>query len=155
MGVCVCVFASLLSHRFDPRAFRWVQTMRLAVEEINESTQLLLNHTLGYKIFDSCAYPLTGQRAALAVLNGLSEAHSPMCSGASRMLAVIGESGSAQSIVVSRLLRPFRIPMVTAFPFFLHSLQHLELTLTFTLRSATSHRAPASPTEDSIRHFSE
>uniref|UniRef100_A0A3B5LPU7 Olfactory receptor C family, v1 n=1 Tax=Xiphophorus couchianus TaxID=32473 RepID=A0A3B5LPU7_9TELE len=79
--VCVCVFASLLSHRFDPRAFRWVQTMRLAVEEINESTQLLLNHTLGYKIFDSCAYPLTGQRAALAVLNGLSEADSPMCSG--------------------------------------------------------------------------
>uniref|UniRef100_A0A3B5R3F1 Extracellular calcium-sensing receptor-like n=1 Tax=Xiphophorus maculatus TaxID=8083 RepID=A0A3B5R3F1_XIPMA len=98
-------------HRFDPRAFRWVQTMRLAVEEINESTQLLPNHTLGYKIFDSCAYPLTGQRAALAVLNGLSEADSPMCSGASPMLAVIGESGSAQSIVVSRLLRPFRIPM--------------------------------------------
>uniref|UniRef100_A0A3B5M294 Olfactory receptor C family, v1 n=1 Tax=Xiphophorus couchianus TaxID=32473 RepID=A0A3B5M294_9TELE len=102
-------------HRFDPRAFRWVQTMRLAVEEINESTQLLLNHTLGYKIFDSCAYPLTGQRAALAVLNGLSEADSPMCSGASPMLAVIGESGSAQSIVVSRLLRPFRIPMISYF----------------------------------------
>uniref|UniRef100_A0A3B3VCS0 Extracellular calcium-sensing receptor-like n=1 Tax=Poecilia latipinna TaxID=48699 RepID=A0A3B3VCS0_9TELE len=97
--------------RFDPRAFRWVQTMRLAVEEINESTELLPNHTLGYKIFDSCAYPLTGQRAALAVLNGLSEADSPMCSGSSPMLTVIGESGSAQSIVVSRLLRPFRIPM--------------------------------------------
>uniref|UniRef100_A0A3B3VCQ5 Extracellular calcium-sensing receptor-like n=1 Tax=Poecilia latipinna TaxID=48699 RepID=A0A3B3VCQ5_9TELE len=91
--------------------------MRLAVEEINESTELLPNHTLGYKIFDSCAYPLTGQRAALAVLNGLSEADSPMCSGSSPMLTVIGESGSAQSIVVSRLLRPFRIPMVTASPF--------------------------------------
>uniref|UniRef100_A0A3Q2QPM0 Extracellular calcium-sensing receptor-like n=1 Tax=Fundulus heteroclitus TaxID=8078 RepID=A0A3Q2QPM0_FUNHE len=100
---------------FDPRAFRWVQTMRLAVEEINYSSELLPNHTMGYKIFDSCAYPLTGQRAALAVLNGLSEDDSPMCTGASPMLAVIGESGSAQSIVVSRLLRPFRIPMISYF----------------------------------------
>lgn len=82
------------------------------MEQINESSELLPNHTLGYKIFDSCAYPLTGQRAALAVLNGLSENNSPMCTGASPMLAVIGESGSAQSIVVSRLLKPFQIPMV-------------------------------------------
>lgn len=159
MRACLCarVFASLLSHRFDPRAFRWVQTMRLAVEEINESTRLLPNHTLGYKIFDSCAYPLTGQRAALAVLNGLSEADSPMCSGASPMLAVIGESGSAQSIVVSRLLQPFRIPMVTASPFLCthFNILRLKLTLTLTLRSATSHHAPASPTEECIPHFSE
>uniref|UniRef100_A0A3Q1FC71 Extracellular calcium-sensing receptor-like n=1 Tax=Acanthochromis polyacanthus TaxID=80966 RepID=A0A3Q1FC71_9TELE len=72
--------------RFDPRAFRWAQTMRLAVEEINQSPELLPNYTLGYKIFDSCAYPLTGQRAALAVLNGLSEDESPMCSSSSPLL---------------------------------------------------------------------
>uniref|UniRef100_A0A4W6C6F8 Olfactory receptor C family, v1 n=1 Tax=Lates calcarifer TaxID=8187 RepID=A0A4W6C6F8_LATCA len=75
-------------------AFRWAQTMRLAVDEINQSSELLPNYTLGYKIFDSCAYPLTGQRAALSVLNGLSEDDSPTCSGASPLLAVIGESGS-------------------------------------------------------------
>ncbi|KAJ3591116.1 hypothetical protein NHX12_009063 [Muraenolepis orangiensis] len=100
---------------FDPRAFRWAQTMRLAVEEINQSKKLLPNHTLGYKIFDSCAYPLTGQRAALGMLNGPAEAHSPMCTGASPLLAIIGESGSAQSIVVSRILQPFRIPMISYF----------------------------------------
>ncbi|XP_054452168.1 extracellular calcium-sensing receptor-like [Anoplopoma fimbria] len=100
---------------FDPRAFRWVQTMRLAVEEINQSADLLPNYTLGYKIFDSCAYPLTGQRAAVAVLNGVSEDDFPMCQGASPLLAVIGESGSAQSIVVSRILQPFRIPMISYF----------------------------------------
>lgn len=109
--MCI-VFFCLLSHRFDPRAFRWAQTMRLAVEEVNQNLELLPNYTLGYKIFDSCAYPLTGQRAAMAVLNGMSEDDSPMCSGASPLLAVIGESGSAQSIVVSRILQPFRIPMV-------------------------------------------
>uniref|UniRef100_A0AAQ4R1L1 G-protein coupled receptors family 3 profile domain-containing protein n=1 Tax=Gasterosteus aculeatus aculeatus TaxID=481459 RepID=A0AAQ4R1L1_GASAC len=100
---------------FDPRAFRWAQTMRLAVEEINLRADLLPNYTLGYKIFDSCAYPLTGMRAALAVLNGLRESDSPMCQGASPLLAVIGESGSAQSIVVSRILQPFRIPMISYF----------------------------------------
>ncbi|KAM9318699.1 extracellular calcium-sensing receptor-like [Pholidichthys leucotaenia] len=100
---------------FDPRAFRWAQTMRLAVEEINQNPEILPNYTLGYKVFDSCAYPLTGQRAAIAVLNGLSEQDSLMCSGASPLLAVIGESGSAQSIVVSRILRPFRIPMISYF----------------------------------------
>ncbi|XP_060779007.1 extracellular calcium-sensing receptor-like [Neoarius graeffei] len=100
---------------FDPRAFRWALTMKLAVEEINNSSELLPNHTLGYKIFDSCAYPLTGQRAALAVMNGPMEADRPMCSGASPMLAIIGESGSAQSIVVSRILRPFKIPMISYF----------------------------------------
>ncbi len=108
----MCLRLCLLTCSFDPRAFRWAQTMRLAIEEINQSTELLPNYTLGYKIFDSCAYPLTGQRSALAVLNGLSEDDSPMCSGASPLLAVVGESGSAQSIVVSRILQPFRIPMV-------------------------------------------
>ncbi|KAM7412964.1 hypothetical protein PAMA_020381 [Pampus argenteus] len=102
-------------YSFNPRAFRWAQTMRLAVEEINQNTELLPNYTLGYKIIDSCEHPLTGQRAALAVLNGLSEDHSPMCSRASPLLAVIGESGSAQSIVVSRILQPFRIPMISYF----------------------------------------
>ena len=110
--MCVCAYLCLLTCSFDPRAFRWAQTMRLAVEEINHNEELLPNYTLGYKIFDSCAYPLTGQRAALAMLNGLSEDDSPMCSGASPLLAVIGESGSALSIVLSRILQPFRIPLV-------------------------------------------
>lgn len=82
------------------------------MEEINRSPQLLPNHTLGYTIYDSCAYPLTGQRAALAVLNGLIDSTAPICNKTSPLLAVIGESGSAQSIVVSRILQPFKIPMV-------------------------------------------
>ncbi|XP_053356909.1 extracellular calcium-sensing receptor-like [Clarias gariepinus] len=112
-----CTFkpGPVMCNGFDPRAFRWALTMKLAVEEINNSSELLPNHTLGYKIFDSCAYPLTGQRAALAVMNGPKEADRNVCSNASPMLAIIGESGSAQSIVLSRILRPFRIPMISYF----------------------------------------
>nr|XP_043909262.1 vomeronasal type-2 receptor 1-like [Solea senegalensis] len=101
-------------HRLNPKAFRWAQTMRLAVEEINQNPVLLQNRTLGYKIFDSCGYPLTGQRAVLSMLNGVSEENSSMCTNASSLLAVIGAAGSSQSIAVSRILQTFRIPMVKA-----------------------------------------
>uniref|UniRef100_A0A3B4E4M8 G-protein coupled receptors family 3 profile domain-containing protein n=1 Tax=Pygocentrus nattereri TaxID=42514 RepID=A0A3B4E4M8_PYGNA len=96
---------------FDSRAMRWALAMRLAIEEINNSADLLPNHTLGYRIFDSCATPVTAQRAVLAVLNGQDVAESSMCS----LLAIVGESGSSQSIVVSRTLQPFSIPMISYF----------------------------------------
>ncbi|KAL7870291.1 hypothetical protein SRHO_G00077880 [Serrasalmus rhombeus] len=94
---------------------RWALAMRLAIEEINNSADLLPNHTLGYRIFDSCATPVTAQRAVLAVLNGQDVAESSMCSGGGSLLAIVGESGSSQSIVVSRTLQPFRIPMISYF----------------------------------------
>uniref|UniRef100_A0A8C9SL53 G-protein coupled receptors family 3 profile domain-containing protein n=1 Tax=Scleropages formosus TaxID=113540 RepID=A0A8C9SL53_SCLFO len=101
--------------RFDPRSFRWAQALRFAIQEINKSKKLLSNITLGYKIYDSCATPLTAQRAVLAVLNGPDLSQSNMCSGAAPVLAVVGESGSSQSIVVSRTLQPFSIPMISYF----------------------------------------
>lgn len=86
--------------------------MKLAVEEINQSTDLLPNHVLGYKLFDSCGYPLTGQRAALSLLNDPSTDGSPTCTGTPPVLAVIGESSSSLSVMLSRILQPFQIPVV-------------------------------------------
>lgn len=86
--------------------------MRLAIDEINNSTALLPNHTLGYRIFDSCATPVTAQRAVLAVLNDQNVGQGSLCTRGGPLLAIVGESGSSQSIVVSRTLQPFRIPMV-------------------------------------------
>ncbi|XP_076853594.1 extracellular calcium-sensing receptor [Brachyhypopomus gauderio] len=100
---------------FDSRAFRWALAMRLAVDEINNSVDLLPHHTLGYRIFDSCATPVTAQRAVLAVLNDQNLAQNSPCSGGGPLLAIVGESGSSQSIVVSRTLQPFRIPMISYF----------------------------------------
>ncbi|XP_003977268.1 extracellular calcium-sensing receptor-like [Takifugu rubripes] len=100
---------------FDPRAFRWAQTMKLAVEEINQRTDLLPDHVLGYKLFDSCGYPLTGQRAALSLLNGPSTDGSSTCTGAAPLLAVIGESSSSLSVMLSRILQPFKIPVISYF----------------------------------------
>lgn len=98
--------------RFDSRALRWALTMRLTVDEINNNPDLLPNHTLGYRIFDSCATPVTAQRAVLAGLNDEGTSQSSLCSGLGPLIAIVGESGSSQTIVVSRTLQPFRIPMV-------------------------------------------
>ncbi|XP_048027297.1 extracellular calcium-sensing receptor-like [Megalobrama amblycephala] len=100
---------------FDPRAFRWALSMKLAVEEINNRKDLLSNHTLAYRIFDSCSTPVTAQKAVLEVLNGQDVVQSSMCSGAGPLLGLIGESGSSQSIVLSRTVQPFQIPMISYF----------------------------------------
>lgn len=91
---------------------RWALAMRLAVDEINNSTALLPNHTLGYRIFDSCATPITAQRGVLAVMNEQNVGPGSLCTPGGPLHAIVGESGSSQSIVVSRTLQPFKIPMV-------------------------------------------
>ncbi|XP_066566354.1 extracellular calcium-sensing receptor-like [Amia ocellicauda] len=55
------------------------------------------------------------RRAILTVLNGPNEVSSMMCYRASPVKAVVGDSGSSQSIVVSRTLQPFGIPMISYF----------------------------------------
>ncbi|XP_029111506.1 extracellular calcium-sensing receptor-like [Scleropages formosus] len=100
---------------FDPRAFRWAQAMRFAIEEINKNQNLLPNFTLGYKIYDSCETHVAAQWAVLGVLNGPEETQNAMCFAAAPLLAVIGDSGSSQSVVASNTLQPFRIPMISYF----------------------------------------
>uniref|UniRef100_A0A8C9SAY4 G-protein coupled receptors family 3 profile domain-containing protein n=1 Tax=Scleropages formosus TaxID=113540 RepID=A0A8C9SAY4_SCLFO len=95
---CWCLF------RFDPRAFRWAQAMRFAIEEINKNQNLLPNFTLGYKIYDSCETHVAAQWAVLGVLNGPEETQNAMCFAAAPLLAVIGDSGSSQSVVASNTL---------------------------------------------------
>lgn len=87
------------------------------MDEINNSTILLPNHTLGYRIFDSCATPITAQRAVLAVMNEQNVGPGSLCTSGGPLHAIVGESGSSQSIVVSRTLQPFKIPMVKGITF--------------------------------------
>ncbi|XP_039619658.1 extracellular calcium-sensing receptor-like [Polypterus senegalus] len=99
---------------FDLRAFRWTQAMVFAIEEINTDTSLLPNISLGYLIYDSCASPTKASKGAISVINGQAKAKNNFACPAS-VPVVIGESGSAQSIAISRMLGPFQIPMVSYF----------------------------------------
>ncbi|XP_026142653.1 extracellular calcium-sensing receptor [Carassius auratus] len=99
---------------FDLRAFRWVQVMMFAIDEINQDEGLLPNISLGYKIMDSCASPTNVLRAAFTLVSeqkeeeSTTQCHLPLT-------ALVAESGSSQSLAVAGALGPFRVPMVSYF----------------------------------------
>uniref|UniRef100_A0A672N3J5 G-protein coupled receptors family 3 profile domain-containing protein n=1 Tax=Sinocyclocheilus grahami TaxID=75366 RepID=A0A672N3J5_SINGR len=52
------------------REFKFAQTLIFAIEEINNSTQLLPDVSLGYKIYDSCGSIAQTIQSGMALMNG-------------------------------------------------------------------------------------
>ena len=90
------------------------RAMIFAVEEINNSSELLPGITLGYQIHDSCASVPVAVQVAFQLTNGLQQLYDSNkgCSRSGRVTAVVGESGSTPSISMSRIFGPFDIPQV-------------------------------------------
>ncbi|XP_047248073.1 extracellular calcium-sensing receptor-like [Girardinichthys multiradiatus] len=95
------------------REFRFAQTMIFAIQEINEKKGLLPNVTIGYRIYDNCASTLSSMRSVMALLNGDELTLGNSCSGQSAVHAVIGESESSSTVVLSRTTGPFQIPVIS------------------------------------------
>lgn len=85
--------------------------MIFAIDEINKSG-LLPNISIGYKIFDSCGSTLASMRSAVGLINGQELTAQETCSQHSAVQAIIGESESSSTIVMSRATGPFKIPVV-------------------------------------------
>ena len=82
--------------------------MALAVDTINNDTNILPGVTLAYKIRDACILPNYALEQALSFITDREPLKNGMSVGAS---GVVGTSFSSVSIVVpARLLRLFRIP---------------------------------------------
>ncbi|XP_030237316.1 extracellular calcium-sensing receptor-like [Gadus morhua] len=101
----------------DTRELRFSRAMAFAIDEINNSSDLLPGVTLGYKIHDSCSSPPMAVQVAFQFTNDPLSMHknTKVCSQSGRVLAVIGDSGSTQSISISRIIGPFDIPQVSHF----------------------------------------
>ncbi|XP_053278773.1 extracellular calcium-sensing receptor-like [Pleuronectes platessa] len=101
------------------REIRFSRAMMFAIEEINNSSNLLPGITLGYHIYDSCASVLMAARLALQLANGqdpeFSLGNDHNCSQSGMVMAIVGESSSTLSISMSRVLGPFNIPQVSHF----------------------------------------
>ncbi|XP_066566361.1 extracellular calcium-sensing receptor-like [Amia ocellicauda] len=90
--------------------------MIFAIEEINNSTDVLPGVSLGFKIYDSCTSILSTMRATMALLNGIVETLSDTtCSRPAAVHAIIGETGSTPSIAMSETAGPFNIPVISHF----------------------------------------
>lgn len=98
----------------DSRELRFSRAMIFAMEEINNSTELLPGVTLGYQIHDSCASVPVAVDVAFQLSNGPEPTFytEDKCSHSGMVLAVIGESGSTPSISMSRVIGSFNIPQV-------------------------------------------
>ncbi|XP_066566545.1 extracellular calcium-sensing receptor-like [Amia ocellicauda] len=91
--------------------------MIFAIDEINNSSEILPGVTLGYSIYDSCAAIPMALRAAFDLLNGQEAEFSSntSCTKPSFVPAIVGESGSTPTIAISRVVGPFKIPLVSHF----------------------------------------
>lgn len=86
--------------------------MIFVIEEINRSNSLLPNISIGYRIYDNCGSRLLSMKAAMALMNGQDITSNDGCSGQAVVQAIIGESESSPTIVLTKATGPFQIPVV-------------------------------------------
>ncbi|XP_017273120.1 taste receptor type 1 member 2-like [Kryptolebias marmoratus] len=105
------------SHVFSLSSYRRFQLMRFSVEQINNSTSLLPNVSLGYEIFDLCS----DTQSFPGILNLISEnglvppwgeQHNNL-SYSPKAIAVVGPFTSTDTLTVAPLFTPDLIPMVS------------------------------------------
>uniref|UniRef100_A0A803JLF0 Receptor ligand binding region domain-containing protein n=1 Tax=Xenopus tropicalis TaxID=8364 RepID=A0A803JLF0_XENTR len=120
----------------QPRYYRQLVELRLAVEEINKNSSLFPNLTLGYHIYDSCGH---GQKAVRSVLQILSGTREPVpnysCDGKRKIVGFIGDLISDTTIISAQILSLFGFSQISygasdpllsdraAFPYFFRTLQ--------------------------------
>ncbi|XP_053279436.1 extracellular calcium-sensing receptor-like [Pleuronectes platessa] len=101
--------------RINFREFHFAQTMIFAIEEINNSSSLLPNISVGYKVFDSCGSTLPSTRAVMGLMNGEERTLGKSCSSQSPVQAIIGASESSSTIVMLQISGIFQIPVISHF----------------------------------------
>ncbi|XP_051727341.1 extracellular calcium-sensing receptor-like [Ctenopharyngodon idella] len=98
------------------REFKFAQTLIFAIEEINNSTQLLPGVSLGYKIYDSCGSIAHAVLSGMALMNGYEETLSDTsCFRPPAVHAIIGESTSSPTIGLASVAGPFSLPVISHF----------------------------------------
>ncbi|KAM9481518.1 extracellular calcium-sensing receptor-like [Clarias gariepinus] len=98
---------------FNLREFRFAQTMTFVIDEINRSSSLLPNISIGYRIYDNCGSRLLSMKAAMALMNGQDTTADDSCTGHAVVQAIIGESESSPTVVLTKTTGPFHIPVIS------------------------------------------
>uniref|UniRef100_A0A3Q1K351 G-protein coupled receptors family 3 profile domain-containing protein n=1 Tax=Anabas testudineus TaxID=64144 RepID=A0A3Q1K351_ANATE len=100
------------------RGFQFAQAMRFAIEEINNSTDLLPGISLGYKMYDTCGSTARSAKVALALANGNEAVSVPSeapCTQSAQVQVMMGETSSSPCMAIATVIGPFHIPQVSPF----------------------------------------
>ncbi|KAM4590233.1 extracellular calcium-sensing receptor-like [Fundulus diaphanus] len=99
------------------RDFQFAQSMLFAIEEINNSTDLLPGITLGYKMYDTCGSIARSVSVALALLNGNENeaSHLKACTRPAQVQVIMGETSSSPTAAIATAIGPLRIPIISHF----------------------------------------
>uniref|UniRef100_A0A671R1I3 Taste receptor type 1 member 1-like n=1 Tax=Sinocyclocheilus anshuiensis TaxID=1608454 RepID=A0A671R1I3_9TELE len=100
-------------HSTSTSGYQMLQVMRFTVEEINNSTTLLPNVSLGYEIFDHCS----NTKNFLSVLsfvskNGSIKPKEKLNNYQPKVIALTGPYGSTRTITIAPLITMGLIPLV-------------------------------------------
>nr|BAF49680.1 taste receptor type 1 member 2a [Danio rerio] len=97
----------------SPSGFQMLQVMRFAVEEINNSSTLLPNVSLGYELFDHCSNTRNfGSLLSFISKNGSIKPKVKRINYQSDVIALTGPYGSTRTISIAPLITMDLIPLV-------------------------------------------
>lgn len=104
------------SHSFNPYEFMALLAMRFTIDEINNSSKILPNVSLGYDIYDTCNNIQVIQQAALRFLAGRNDSVIPvLCNYTdykTKVVAAVGPATSDMVMVTGKMFSFFLLPQV-------------------------------------------
>ncbi|XP_078502980.1 extracellular calcium-sensing receptor-like [Lissotriton helveticus] len=99
---------------FHIRYYRDVLAMVYAIEEINNTPDLLPNITLGFRIFDSCMSEVKAIHGVLTLLSGTRDpTPGYSCQREPFVAGVVGELMSSLSLPMARILGIYKFPQIS------------------------------------------
>lgn len=108
--------AALCGFRFSSLGLFLAMAVKMAVEEINNSSTLLPGLHLGYDLFDTCSEPMATMKPSLMFLaeagNGSIAAYCNYTQYQPRVLAVIGPHSSELALITGKFFSFFLMPQV-------------------------------------------
>ena len=110
-------------YKFNSPGLTWLTAMMFAIEEINNSTELLPNVRLGYRIFDTCNTIKTAIQETLKLTQGIvpdslvkntsSLEQCPCFNTNTSVIGLVGDAASATTTKIASILSATSTPQIS------------------------------------------